>query len=243
MNNNILLNQISTRQLINMFDLLGDTIFWMKDNKGRVIHCNQVFVDHLGVKSLDQVIGKTDADFSPPHIARQFSLDDEKVLAGEHITERVEMNVSQSKIGWFSTSKRPLKDDRGKIIGTYGVTRHVQKMEESLMGISQIREPVEFIKNSYQEKITIEKLAQIAHLSVSALERRFKKYLSKTPKQFIREVRLENARRMVIETQLSISDIAYQSGFACHSYFSRHFKIMFGELPTQYRQTACSAHQ
>ena len=78
-------------------------------------------------------------------------------------------------------------------------------------------------------------MAAIAYLSVSALERRFKKYLAKTPKQFINEVRLENARKLLVETNIPISQIGEETGFNDHSYFSKQFRLFFGELPSTYR--------
>ena len=232
-----ILNNIAVKQILNKFDLLPDIIFWIKDKENRVIYCNKMFIEHLGYKTLDQVVGKSDADFSPHYIEKQFIVDDQKVVAGGSVTDRLEMNMSKSgEVSWFSTSKRPLLAENGEIIGSYGITRHLQKTVKSLSGIDELKIPVEFIRHNFHSEISIEQLADVAHLSVSALERRFKKYLAKTPKQFIREIRLEHARRLLIETKLPIAEVAYQSGFADHSYFSRHFKLMFNELPSELRQ-------
>lgn len=220
-----------------MFDLLSDVIFWIKDEAGRVIHCNQEFVEHVGRKSINQVLGHSDLDFSPLYLAKNFMLDDQRVMAGETITERLELNIDKSgDLVWFTTSKRPLKNSNGEIIGTYGVARNLKETVKTLSGMEKIKKPVEYIRANYSKAITVEELAEVANLSVSALERRFKKYLKKTPMQSIREIRLENSRRMLVETQMPISEIAYLSGFASHSYFSRHFRKMFGQLPADYRE-------
>ncbi|WP_220735645.1 helix-turn-helix transcriptional regulator [Shewanella sp. c952] len=79
-----------------------------------------------------------------------------------------------------------------------------------------------------------------AHLSISALERRFTKHLGQTPKQFINEVRLKNARRLLIETNESIANIAQETGFNDHSYFSRQFQRLFGKSPSQFRREHCT---
>lgn len=100
---------------------------------------------------------------------------------------------------------------------------------------------MQFIRENFHNELSIEQLAEVAHLSISALERRFKKYLAKTAKQFIRQIRLDNARRLLVETKLPIAQVAYQSGFSDHSYFSRHFKLMFGQLPLQLRQQRLSS--
>ncbi len=121
------------------------------------------------------------------------------------------------------------------MIGTYGVTRHLQKTSKALSHVRAIEEPVKFIREHYHRQISIDELAELAHLSVSALERHFKKHLAKTPNQFINEVRLENARKLLIETQLPISQVAYQCGFSEPSYFSKQFRRLFGEIPSQMR--------
>ncbi len=231
-----ILDKVSVKQVLVMFDMLPDIIFWIKDSDCQVVYANQMFVEHLGLKNLEQVLGKGDEDFSPKHLAKQFLADDKKVMLGDTVTDRLEMNTTQSgELAWFATTKRPLFDEEGVIIGSYGVTRCLQKTVKSLSGIDELKVPVQYIRRHYANDITIEQLASVAHLSISALERRFKKYLAKTPKQFIRQIRLENARRLLIETQLPIAQIAYQSGFADHSYFSRHFKLMFDELPSDVR--------
>lgn len=239
---NTLLNKVSVQQVLTMFDMLPDIIFWIKDNQSRIVYANQIFVEHLGYVSLEQVLGKSDADLSPNHIAKQFIADDKKVMLGETVTDRLEMNIDKAgELAWFSTSKRPLFDEHKVIIGSYGFTRHLQKTVKTLSGIDKLKIPVQYIRKNFHKEISIEKLAQVAHLSISALERRFKKYLAKTPKQFIRQIRLENARRLLIETQLPIAQIAYQSGFSDHSYFSKHFKLMFAELPSQFRLQSLSS--
>jgi PAS domain S-box-containing protein len=215
-----LLNQVSVKQVLTMFDLLPDIIFWIKDTQSRVVYANQMFVEHLGYINLEQVLGKTDGDLSPKHIAKQFIADDQKVMSGEIVTDRLEMNINRAgELAWFSTSKRPLFDEHEVIIGSYGVTRHLKKTVKTLSGIDELKVPVQYIRENFHTELSIEQLAEVAHLSVSALERRFKKHLVKTPKQFIRQIRLDNARRLLIETKLP----------------SRHFKLMFDELPSQLR--------
>ncbi|PKI17056.1 helix-turn-helix domain-containing protein [Colwellia sp. 12G3] len=237
-----LLNKVSVKQVLAMFDMLPDIIFWIKDIESRVVYANQMFVEHIGYSNLEQVLGKSDSDLSPVHVAKQFIADDQKVMLGELVTDRLEMNINEGgELAWFSTSKRPLFDEYGVIIGSYGVTRHLKKTVKTLSGIDELKVPVQYIRDNFHMELSIEKLAQVAYLSVSALERRFKKYLAKTPKQFIRQVRLDNARRLLVETKLPIAQIAYQSGFSDHSYFSRHFKLMFDELPSELRQQRLSS--
>jgi PAS domain S-box-containing protein len=231
------LNDIGIGQILHMYDLLPDTLFWVKNQESEIMYANQTFMDTFGIKQLHKIIGKTDMYFSPPHLAKQYIMDDQKVMAGELVTNRIELNFGRDgSFAWFSTTKRPLFDKDENIIGSYGVTQHLERSSQDLSTISAIRAPVEYIKENFHTDICIEELAKLAFLSVSALERRFKKYLSKTPKQFLNEIRLENARRMLTETQQPIMEIAYQCGFSEHSYFSKQFKALFGILPSQLRK-------
>ena len=223
-------------QLIAAFDLLHDILFWVKDNESRVLYANQHFIEHQGYKSLDQILLKTDFDFSPKHLAFQYVNDDKRVMCGYIVTDRLELNqTSNGELAWFSTSKKMITDESNQILGTYGITRHLQKTSKALLHVRAIEGPVNYIREHYHRHICIEELAQLAHLSVSALERRFKKHLAKTPNQFINEIRLENARRLLVETQLPVSQIAYECGFSEPSYFSKQFKRLFGEIPSQMR--------
>lgn len=230
-------NIVGFEQILSMFDLLTDVIFWIKDTDSQIIYANKKYAEHLGFHSLHQVMGKSDNAFFPPHIAKQFITDDKSVMNGHVITDRLELNMLNSgEFAWFSTSKRPLFDKNNVIVGSFGFTQLLSKASKVLSSIDAIKEPIEYVRENYHREISIEELAKLAFISVSALERRFKKYLSKTPKQFVNEVRLENARRMLIETRLPIAEIAFRCGFSEHSYFSRQFKLQFGILPSQLRE-------
>lgn len=224
-------------QLVEIFELIPDILFWIKDTDSRVVYANDLFVEHLGYTSKSQVYGKTDNDFFPPHIARQYITDDQRLLQGELVTSRMEMNISkEGELGWFSTSKRPLTNSDGDIIGSYGITRHFQKSSQALSTFESIRVPLEYIRKNFHKHISLDELASLAHLSVSALERRFKKHLSKTPTRIINEIRLESARLMIMESDMPISEIAFSTGFGDHSYFTKQFKTFFGIHPSKMRE-------
>lgn len=242
MEEHTILNKAGVNQLIAAFDLIPDILFWVKDKKSRIIYANQHFIEHQGYSTLEQIRLKTDFDFSPQHLAFQYVNDDKRVMEGFIVTDRLELNqTSSGELAWFSTSKKILLDDNNAIIGTYGVTRHLAKTSKALSHVRAIEAPVEFIREHYHRYISIEELAELAHLSVSALERRFKKHLAKTPNQFINEVRLENARKLLVETRLPVSQVAYQCGFSEPSYFTKQFRRLFGEIPSQLRKELLSS--
>ena len=127
------INQFSVKQIIEMFDLMSDVLFWVKDENNCFVYANKYFLEHLGVTSLTQIIGLNDFDFSHAHMAKQYNVDDQKVMHGEVVNNRLEMNFSkEGDIAWFTTSKRPLLDEQGKPIGSYGISRHLEKTSLAL---------------------------------------------------------------------------------------------------------------
>ncbi|WP_111978803.1 AraC family transcriptional regulator [Algibacillus agarilyticus] len=237
--NRKILDELNVKQLIEVFDLVTDILFWIKDTQSRLVFVNNLFIEHFDLKSPANAYGKTDLEFCPPHLAQQYMADDQKVLKGEPITHRLEMNINhENGFAWFSTSKRILKDNTGEAIGTYGITRHFQKSSQELATFDAIRIPIEYIRNNFRSNIALKDLAERSHLSVSALERRFKKHLAKTPTQFINEVRLKSARWLLLETDTPISEIAFDTGFSDHSYFTKQFKRYFGIHPSKMREQA-----
>ncbi|OUS24567.1 hypothetical protein A9Q98_13500 [Thalassotalea sp. 42_200_T64] len=69
--------------------------------------------------------------------------------------------------------------------------------------------------------------AAYSYLSISALERRFKKHLGKTPRQYTIGVRLEHAKQLLLETNKSLAVIAQETGFCDQSHFTRAYKKLY----------------
>ena len=125
----------------------------------------------------------------------------------------------------------------GQVIGSVGVSHHINK-RNGLPTITLLEIPINYIHANFSENLSLEKLSEISCISISALERRFKKHLGRTPSQYINEVRLREARRLVIETDIPISQIAFQCGFIDPSYFSKRFCKTYGKPPSKLRKKA-----
>ncbi len=85
-------------------------------------------------------------------------------------------------------------------------------------------------------KIYIEEVADVAHLSAEAFCRYFKIRTRKTYTNFLNEVRVSHACKMLIANEHSIQDICFQTGFSNLSNFNRIFKKVTGKTPSQYVQ-------
>ncbi|MEI6516767.1 MAG: AraC family transcriptional regulator, partial [bacterium] len=94
---------------------------------------------------------------------------------------------------------------------------------------------LEHINTHYHEDISIRILAEMAHLSVSQFERKFKKTFQLTPVRHIIQVRIKAAKQLLVSTSKKISTIAQDTGFYDHSHFTREFIRETGFTPRDYR--------
>lgn len=92
------------------------------------------------------------------------------------------------------------------------------------------------IKN-FDKKISLEEIAGIANISPNCFCRYFKSQARKTYSQFLMEIKIGVACKLLIENKQSISNICYESGFNNCSNFNRYFKIITGKSPLQYKKT------
>lgn len=83
--------------------------------------------------------------------------------------------------------------------------------------------------------LSIEELAKLCHLSVSSFKREFKKQFNDSPANYINTQKLNKAKELLSLSELSISDVAFESGFNDPQYFTRLFKKKEGLPPSEFR--------
>ncbi|TXK71679.1 AraC family transcriptional regulator [Paenibacillus sp. N3.4] len=115
--------------------------------------------------------------------------------------------------------------------GQYGVTLAQIAMEGS--GIYGIRDAIEQISNNYDKPLRIEELAEIASMSISSFHRHFKEVTAMSPIQFQKQLRLQEARRLLLTESADAADVAFRVGYESPSQFSREYSRMFGFPPRQ----------
>lgn len=100
---------------------------------------------------------------------------------------------------------------------------------------SKIDKILKFITSNFSRKITIEEVAEIASLSPTSFCRYFKSKTLKPFTLFVNEIRVEYAAKLLIETNRSVSEICYESGFNQLSNFYKQFADFKEMTPKQYR--------
>ncbi|GAB4021359.1 AraC family transcriptional regulator [Spirosoma koreense] len=89
----------------------------------------------------------------------------------------------------------------------------------------------------FQRKITLKEVAAVANISPHSFCRYFKARSRKSYSQFLLELRVHHACKLLIENRMSISQICYESGFNQFSGFNKYFKQIMGKTPISYRKT------
>lgn len=98
--------------------------------------------------------------------------------------------------------------------------------------------PIEkYIRDNFTKKISLEDLSVIANRSVSHICKMFSEAYGISPKQYILELRLNQAKKLLQNSNLSISEISSQCGFNDVFYFSRQYKLKNGISPSSERKT------
>lgn len=91
---------------------------------------------------------------------------------------------------------------------------------------------VRWIEQRLDERLDVDACAAAAGLSRRQLERAFRRYLSQTPVGFVNALRLEKAQKLLMETDMSVTEVAVAVGFDGLAYFSRLFRKRFGIRPS-----------
>ena len=102
---------------------------------------------------------------------------------------------------------------------------------------ARINGVLSFIVQNYQQEIHLSEVAKLANMSESAFSRYFKKRTRRTFSQFIAEIRIEHACKLLVQDKMSISAVALESGFNNLSNFNRQFKLLKKTTPLAYRST------
>lgn len=115
--------------------------------------------------------------------------------------------------------------------GKHGVTLGQIAIEGS--STYQISDVIEHIMNNYDQSFRIEDLAEIGNMSVSSLHRQFKVVTAMSPIQFQKQLRLQEARRLLLSESTDATEAAFRVGYESPSQFSREYSRMFGLPPKE----------
>lgn len=100
----------------------------------------------------------------------------------------------------------------------------------------RMRKVYEFVMENFAEKIQLTQVSALANMTESAFSRYFKSRMNKTFSEFLMDVRIAHACKLLHEVDRNISEISLECGFNTLSHFNRQFKEKMGITPIQYKK-------
>ena len=136
------------------------------------------------------------------------------------------------------TSQLYIKSSLLYILATLSDHRLFTPTEKNLdKRIESVKAVVTYIKDNYQDKIYIADLAKQVNLNEQYFCRLFKKAIGRSPMEYINEYRIMQTRRLLEESDLSVTEICLECGYNNLGNFLREFRKYTGTTPAQYRKT------
>lgn len=117
------------------------------------------------------------------------------------------------------------------LAGEYGARLRQLAVADSK--ISQVNRAISWIKANFREAFSIDALASEARMSSSALHLHFKQVTSLSPLQYQKQMRLQEARRLIFAEAKDAASAAHEVGYDSPSQFSREYRRLFGAPPVQ----------
>jgi AraC-like DNA-binding protein len=107
----------------------------------------------------------------------------------------------------------------------------IEKLEEN-----RLNKVFQYVSDNFQRKITLSEIASVANLSAKAFCRYFKSRTRKTFYDFLLEVRVAHASNLLLEKDMTIYEVCYDSGFNNLSNFNRYFKKIMNKTPLEFKK-------
>ncbi|GAA5144303.1 AraC family transcriptional regulator [Prosthecobacter algae] len=225
-------------QFYRLLDHLPGISFFAKNSRYQIVCANQHFVESLGFQHETDLIGKEDFDLFPIRLAENFRRDDQQVLTtGEARLNLVELFFNSQGIpDWFITNKLPVRDRQGRVIGIMGTTQSYSHASQTVHPYHQIERALTYIREHFRERITVEELASMVHLSTRQLHRKFVETFGVSPQTFIMKLRIQAACDALQHEDAQIIEVATALGFCDQSSFTQHFHRHVGITPLKYQR-------
>ena len=220
-----------------MFDLVGDVSFNMIDDQDRVMAFNRRNRENCNFKDEKDFIARNLHDLFPKVLADVYSARNRAVReSGRPIVEKTYFHAADRSTDIKIVSIYPLRDVKGRIIGTTSVTRALESGANKPDWYQSIRAAVAYIDDHFAEKLSIKLLARVSNMSPSTFRRAFEKTMETTPGVYLTTIRINKARKLLADTDKTISDIAEECGFYDQSHFIKMFARLRRQTPSEYRR-------
>lgn len=224
--------------VVTLFDFMPQVLFFAKSRDCRFVKANPQFLDSLGLEHESQLVGKTPRDVHPPLLAESYIADDESVMLSRVPKPgQIWMMLHRRREPrWYVETKVPWLNTRGEVIGIVGAMLRIEQPDQMRQYLQELMPVAQYIEQHYAERISMADMAEMAGVSSTQFNRRFRQLLRMTPVEYVRTVRTQAAQRLLTTTADSIVGIASAVGYADQSHFTKSFRKSTGMTPAEYRR-------
>lgn len=224
--------------ITSLFDSLPQTYFYAKDTGSRFVRVNQQFLENHGLSEESEALGKTDYDFHPPLMAKAYISEDRRVMASRKaLPGQVWLVLHRRTVPrWYVSTKTPLFNQQGTVIGLAGAMYRIEQKQELTRYLQELLPVARHIERHYSESISMTEMANLAGLSSTHFNRRFRQLLRVTPTEYLRSVRIQAAQGLLTKTSRTLAEIAVDVGFTDQSHLSKRFREVTGMTPAAWRK-------
>ncbi len=148
-----------------LMDNIPDAVYF-KDRRSRFLMISRAHAKKFGLIDPTQAAGKSDADFfSQPH-AQQALADEEKILrSGQPMVDIEESETwPDGSVTWASTTKMPLRNQSGRIVGTFGISRDITKRKRAEEALAERTQQLQKKNQQIEEEMKMARELQLAML-------------------------------------------------------------------------------
>jgi len=149
----------------------------------------------------------------------------------EDIAKINELNGAPSMLSLLSILNR-LSQDAYSTIASPGFVSQFEGVSDARLG-----QVYDYVMNHFQEKISIEEVADLVNMNKASFCRYFKRITQKTFTDFLNDIRIGFACKMLLENQMSILEVCYYCGYNNVSHFNRQFRKKMKLSPSDYQKS------
>ncbi|MCO8124485.1 AraC family transcriptional regulator [Stieleria sp. TO1_6] len=220
-----------------LFDHLSDIVYFVKDDAGRYVVVNETLVKRCGKKKKSELIGKNASDLFDDATGARFLEQDLALIRSRAplVNELERHPYTAHSSGWCLTTKLPLSDPQGNVIGLVGMSRDLQSPGDDASDLNRLAQLIEHAKTHLDQPLRVNAFAKQVGMSNYQLDRRCREVYGVSPSQLILQLRMGAAATKLRQTRDPILSIALDVGYSDQSAFTRQFRRTFGVSPGKYR--------
>lgn len=220
-----------------LFDHISDVVYFIKNSQGEYLVVNKTLVARCEAPNKEALLGKTSAEVLRPPLGDLYAAQDQQVLkTGVPLVTQLELHLHPNgEVGWCLTTKLPLRNKRGKVIGLVGVSQDLRIPNKASEDYQQLTSAIEYAEKRLSKPPSVQELTRIAKMSRYQLDRRMRSVFGLVTGQWLIKIRLDAAQRLLQETDLPIVSIALHAGYSDQSAFTRQFHRATGLAPSDFR--------